>query len=204
MHHKAKCSRAYKAATEEYAAGHDGTSTKRGIGLRAIADRYNREMLWAPGDKQLTKSAIHVAFVRGQCGVSPLKKGPPVKVTPEITGQLAMHAAMMQASGQGEANCRNMRNTIIAMTVGTEHEAKLKTQYVFRKARATHPEVFTPVLAKNDDDRRIDWMTYKNINDWTDMVKKELLRIGMVVDKPGLISKFRFVFGNSFMYLSMC
>ena len=70
------------------------------------------------------------------------------------------------------------------------------------------PEHF-PVVAvsygsKTDDDRQIDWMTYKNINDWTDMVKKELLRIGMVVDKPGLISKFRFVFGNSFMYLSMC
>ena len=32
MHYKAKYSRAYKAATEEYAAGHDGTSTKRGSG----------------------------------------------------------------------------------------------------------------------------------------------------------------------------
>ena len=136
--------------------------------------------------------------------MSPLKNESCVKVTPEITSQLAMQAAIMQAAGQGEANYRNMSKIILAMTAGTEHEETLDTKYVFFKARATHPKVFTPVLTKNDDNRQIDWMTYKNINDWTDMVKKELLRIGMVVDKPGLISKFRFVFGNSFMYLSMC
>ena len=197
MHHKATYSRAYKAATEEYAKGNDGISTKRGMGLRAIADRYNKEMLWAPRDKQLTKAAIHGAFVRGQCGVSPLRKGPPVKVTPEITGQLAMQAAMMQAAGQGEANSSNMRKAIFAMTVGTEHGTSMDTEYVFKKARASHPEVFTPVLAKNDDDRRIEWMTYKNINDWTDMVKEELIRIDMVVNKPGLISKWSFVLCNS-------
>ena len=85
--------------------------------------------------------------------MSPLKKGPPVKVTPEITGQLAMQAAKIQAAGQGGGNCTNMRKAIIAMTVGTEYEAKLDTQYVKKKACATHPEVFTPVLAKNDDNR---------------------------------------------------
>ena len=104
---------------------------------------------------------------------------------------------MMQASGQGEVNSRNMRKAIFAMTVDTGHETSMDTEYVFKKARASHPEVFTPVLAKNDDDRQIEWMTYKNINDWTDMVKEELIRIGMVVDKPGLISKWSFVLCNS-------
>ena len=96
-----------------------------------------------------------------------------------------------------------MKKAIFAMKVGTEHEASMDAEYVFRKARASHPEVFTPVLAKNADDRRIEWMTYKNINDWTDMVKEELIRIGMVVEKPGLISKWSFVLGHYLMYLSM-
>ena len=72
---------------------------------------------------------------------------------------MAMQAAMMQVAGQGEANSSNMRKAIFAMTVGTEHEASMDTEYVFKKARASHPEVFTPVLAKNDDDRRIEWVS---------------------------------------------
>jgi hypothetical protein len=43
-----------------------------------------------------------------------------------------------------------------------------------------------PSLANNDDARCFDWLSFKNINDWTDEVKAELIRIKMVIDKPGL------------------
>ena len=52
-----------------------------------------------------------------------------------------------------------------------------------------HPEIFNPVMAKNDDDRRIEWLTFKNINNWTDAVKGELAHIGMVKNEAWIISE---------------
>ena len=49
--------------------------------------------------------------------------------------------------------------------------------------------MFNPVLAKNDDDRRVDWLTFSNINEWTDIVKREPVQIGMVLDRPGKIGE---------------
>ena len=80
-HRSAKYSRAFKAATSEYADGCDGISEKKGRSLRSIATHFNKEMLWSPSDRKLTKTAIRNAYVRGQCGVSPPKRGAPVKIT---------------------------------------------------------------------------------------------------------------------------
>ena len=96
---------------------------------------------------------------------------------------------MMQASGLGEAKYSLMRDAIKAMTVGTEHEGTLDAAYTFRKARMQHPEMFNPVEAINDDDRRSEWMTFGNFNDWSDHSKLELLKLKMVLDKPGKISE---------------
>ena len=127
---------------------------------------------------------------RGEFGVSPPKLGRKPKVTGDITGQLAMQAAMMQASGAGEAKYSIMKDTIEAMTVGTKHAGTLDPKYTFRKARTDHPEIFNPVKAINDDDRQIEWMSCDNFNDWTNLSKRELLKLKMVVDSPGKISEF--------------
>ena len=112
-----------------------------------------------------------------------------MKISGEITSQLARHAAMQQASGTGEVSGKSMAHDIYALTVGTKYEGTLDPTYAVRKARNENPAMFNPVMAKNDDDRRVEWLSYKNINDWTDMAKKELIQIKMVIDKPGLISK---------------
>ena len=47
-----------------------------------------------------------------------------------------------------------------------------------------------PVQSKNHKDCRVDWLSYKNINDWTDMTKEYLINIGMLKDAPEIICKW--------------
>ena len=82
---------------------------KRGTGFSSVISRINEEMISSPNDKKLTKSSVHRAVSQGQFGVSPVKKGRPSKVPPELTRGLACHAVMMQIAGEGEASSLKMR-----------------------------------------------------------------------------------------------
>ena len=42
---------------------------------------------------------------------------------------------------------------------------------------------------RDSDDRRVDWLSFKNINQGTDDAKNLLIDMGMVKDEPGWISK---------------
>ena len=52
-----------------------------------------------------------------------------------------------------------------------------------------NPAILNPVQAKSHEDWWVDWLTYNNINIWTDAAKKYLINIGMLEDKPGIIRK---------------
>ena len=156
---EARYKRAFKLATEEaHRIESSGSAGKHGNGLRAIAKRYNQQYLDHPGDKLLSRGALVRALkLRKEHGVSPPKRGRPNKVLPEITSQLAMQVAMMQAAGQGKATSAKLVHGLTAMTSGTKHGGTFNKTYALRRARRDHPEVFNPVMAKNDDDRRVEW-----------------------------------------------
>ena len=84
-----------------------------------------------------------------------------------------------------------------ALTVGTEWEDKLKPDVVWRKVRQDHPAIINPSKAISNEDRRVDWLTYKNTNAWMDAAKDYLIAIGMVKDEPGLICKSQFEYNPS-------
>jgi hypothetical protein len=46
------------------------------------------------------------------------------------------------------------------------------------------------VRTKINKDRQVEWLTYKNINDWTAAAKKFLTTIGMAKDEPGIIREY--------------
>ena len=189
----ARYSRAFKLATKE---AQDfkmkGESGKRGKGLRSIANRYNLSHLDQPDDRKLRPTNIFMALENGHVGVSPPKQGRPRKIPNAVTNQLAMQAAMMQASGQGEATTSKLTKALTAATTGTKHEGTFNSKYVVERARRDHPHIFQPKQAITNDDRRVEWLTFKNINDWTNAAKKELIDLGVVIDKPGFISKLSF------------
>jgi hypothetical protein len=165
------------------------TSMKGPVSVRKAVDRLNNEMLSSPNDRKLTKSAIQNAVARGSFGVSPLKNGRPRIVPPELTHGLACHAVMMQSSGEGEASSLKMRALAGALTMGTRHENKFSTDWLWRRTRNDHPRMIMPAKAINNEDRRVDWLTYKNIKDWNQKAKEYLISVGMGTPEQGLIRK---------------
>mmetsp|Transcript_11460 Transcript_11460/g.17411 ORF Transcript_11460/g.17411 Transcript_11460/m.17411 type:complete len:192 (+) Transcript_11460:313-888(+) len=102
-----------------------------------------------------------------------------------ITETLAAHATMMQVSGEGEANRQNMVLAAKALMMGMEWEKKICPDYLWRKVREDHPAILNPMRQKHNEDRWVDWLTYKNVNDWTDQEKAYLVELGMVKNEPG-------------------
>lgn len=102
--YNARHSAVHKKATVEAHANLTGRNRgKKGYGLRAVVEKYNKEELTSPNDKKLNYQTVHDAIKRGEIGVSPPKKGRPKTVPDELTQGLATHATMMQATGEGEA-----------------------------------------------------------------------------------------------------
>ena len=151
-------------------------------------------MLCSPNDRKLKKSTVADAIARGEFGVSPLKNGRRSIIPPELTHGIACHAVMMQAVGEGEASSLKMRAICNAVTLGTPLENKFSIDYLWRKTRVDHPGLILPAKAINNEDRRVDWLTYRNIIEWNERAKEFLIMIGMGTAEQGLIRKlFAFV-----------
>jgi hypothetical protein len=74
-----------------------------------------------------------------------------------------------------------------ALMDGTTHQNMHDDEYVWRLMRVRHAEIINPSQQLNSEDRRVEWLTYKNVIDWNKHAKEELLSLGMVSDKPGLL-----------------
>jgi hypothetical protein len=96
----------------------------------------------------------------------------------------------MQVSGEGEMSSLKMRTLATAMTLGTPHEGKLTSDYVWKMCRHRHPEYIKPAQAVDNEDRRVNWLTYNNIIKWMQRAKTFLLHIKMAKDEPGIIRKW--------------
>ena len=192
LHRDNKYSDVWKDATTEYHSNQTGpTPTKKGFGAGAVAAKYNQQ-LTSPGDKQVGRTALMTAVAQGRVGVSPQTRGRPPILPKQLSLAIATHATMMQVSGEAEASGSKMKATIQALAMDTEWENKVDPEYVWRKTRTLHPDILNPVQAKNHEDRQADWLTYANINLWTDGAKDYLIKLGMLKDEPGEICKFIF------------
>ena len=183
---------AFKAATSEVGKFQENPSLhgKRGNGICAVVQKYNNEMLSSPNDRKLTKGGIQHAIERGDFGISPPKRGRKVSIPSELPYALAVHSTMMQVAGEGEASSLNIQAVASALVAGSVHEDKTNIDYLWRFTRSLHPEILIPVTAKNHEDRRVDWLSYKNIVDWNLRAKKFLVDIGMAEDSPGIIREY--------------
>ena len=189
-----KYSMAIKAASKELKNNRrlisEGKLRVHGYGARAVAKKFNATMLNSPGDRQLTHDCLSKAVKDGLAGKSPPKRGRPLKIPVAVTQAMAVHGTMRQVSGDGEASKQFLKATSEALVSGTEHEGTFNHEYAVRASRRRHPELLLPARAKNNEDRRVDWLTFKNINQWTDGVKKFLVGIGMLKDEPGYIREY--------------
>ena len=190
--------KAYKAATTELSRHHHSNKTrgKPGCGAYSIASKYNESMLTSPSDRKLKPTAIRDAVLENRAGLSPPKRGRREKIPSELCAGIAKQSAMMQVAGEGEASSVKMKALTEGLVANNKWEGVFSTEYCWRKARKNHPEIMNPVKAKVNEDRRVEWLSYKNVMDWTARAKEFLITIGMAKDEPGEIREYLLCISN--------
>ena len=146
-----------------------------------------QEYFPSPNDIKTGRGAIESAMLKGGDIVSPVKRGRKVRIPHELTYAIATHSTMMQVASNGEAKSSEMKAVAAALLADTTHKAKINVDYLWRKTRESHPEILNPVKAKNDENRRVDWLSYKNLVDWNKRAKQFLLDMEMAEEVPGTI-----------------
>ena len=71
-----------------------------------------------------------------------------VRGTVCVPNLLFVLKSVLQVSGEGEMSSLKMRTLATAMTVGTPHEGKLTSDYVWKMCRHRHPEYIKPAQAE--------------------------------------------------------
>ena len=163
---------------------------KKGYGSRSIVENINQYVLDSPNDRKIRPTAFEKAVKEGRFGVSPIIRGRPKKIPDQLGISMATHSTVMQISAEGEACRPKLMATLHALVAGNKWENAFSLEYVYRVIRTSHPEVMNPQMAKNHEDRRVDWLSYRNILQWNEEAKKYLIAIGMAKDEPGFIRTF--------------
>ncbi len=100
-----------------------------------------------------------------------MKNGRQVIIPPKLTHGLACHAVMMQAAGKGEASSLKMRAIAKAFTLGMPFENKFSINYLWKKTKVDHALLILPAKAIDNEDCRINGLTFNNIIDWNKSAK---------------------------------
>jgi hypothetical protein len=188
-YYRGRYTRAFKEATIELSNNQANKEMrgKRGYGEQAIAEKVNTSMLSSPNDHKLSATSLQRAIESKRAGQSPSKLGRPERIPFQLVAALAKQSAMMQVASEGEASGKKIKALTEGLVTGTKWESAFSTEYCWRRTRSQYPEILNPVRAKINEDRRVEWLTYKNIIDWTAAAKKFLIAIGMAKDEPGII-----------------
>ncbi len=188
-YYRGRYSEGFKKATIELSESmqNEKKRGRRGCGVHVITSRFNKMVLTSPNDSKLKKSVLINAVQQKWAGLSPVKLGRPVKVPSVLSKALWRQSAMMQVAGEGEASAKKMKAITEGLVTNTKWQGSFNKEYFWRKTRTSHPEIMNPVKAKINEDRRVDWLSYANIMDWTRHAKTFLISIGMAKDEPGII-----------------
>ena len=93
----------------------------------------------------------------------------------------------MQVAVKGEEKRKAMDNTANTIIFWTKWAEKNNTDNVWRKARTNQPEILQLVNVKYSEYRRMNWLSYKDINSWTDRVKDILIDMNIFKEELGYI-----------------
>jgi len=160
---------------------------KRGQGAGAIAATFNESMLSSPSDRKIKATTLREAVTFDRVGLSPVKGGRPEKIPSKLCAALSKQSAMMHFANEREALSVKMKALTDGLVVNTKWQNVFSTEYCWRKTRKNHPKILNLVKAKVNKDCRVEWLSHKNIMEWTTRGKEFLITIGMAKDKPGII-----------------
>ena len=98
-----------------------------------------------------------------------------------------------------------MKALIGAASHGTQWENKFSVNYAWRRTRYNHPETMIPTTKSDREDRRAEWVNFINIDHWLSDSKRFILKIGLAIDKPCVLSgEINFLFYFICSYFPEC
>ena len=162
----------------------DNLRGERGYGIISVVKKINSTLLSSPNDRRLMQTTVYEAMEGNCIGVSPHKQGHPSIIPNSLHTALATHSSMLQVSGEEEASSSKMKTLTAGLVMGTEWKNKFNIDYCWHRTRAKNPAILNLVKVKNNEDCRIERLTYRNIMDWTDCAKDFLVSIKMVKYEP--------------------
>ena len=124
-------------------------------------------MLSSPSDRKIKATTLREAVAFDQVGLSPAKRGWPEKTPSILCAALSKQLAMMQMANEGEALSVKMKALTKGLVAKTKWQGVFNTKYCWRKTQKNYPKILNPVKAKVNDNCRVEWLSYRNIMDWT-------------------------------------
>ena len=169
LYYGRRYSEAFKLASAEFRDNADTAARrgKRGCGARAVAEKYNESMLNSPNNCKLMKNSLFDAVSGDRAGMLPPKRGRKEVIPLALCSTNSKQLAMMQVTGEGEACATKIIPLIEGLTTNTAWDRTFTARACWWKALKSYPEIMNPVKAKNNKDRHVEWLSYKNTKDWT-------------------------------------
>jgi hypothetical protein len=184
-YHERKFKIVWEIATTEVQENNCGTNKRnKGHGTRAVAKQYNHRSA-SPGDRTIKHANLAAQVVMGQFRISPKEMSRPSKI-PDVSKKVAaLQAVLLQVDGKSEASKQKLMVTSYGRVTKTKREGTFSHTYLFNTARAKYPEIMNLAKTKSHKDCRVEWLSYKNIMDWTNRARYYPTNIDMLSPEPG-------------------
>lgn len=146
-----------KAAEEE---SESSTESLREI-VRSVNARWINEG---------TRSTVSRYVKNGKHRESPVKRGQPTKLCPELMNATRLHMKMHQVT-LGDVKGHEVKAIIGAATYDKEDVSEVKPDYAWRRIRESFPEDCKPTCQRRTGDLCSQYTTWQQLNDWFDYTK---------------------------------
>ena len=144
-----------------------GVVTPKPLTIRHIVSNANLTQLMHPIYYEVKNVTVRKYFYLGKAGESPEKRGRPPRITDALLEASNLHVTRIQASGDiVKADESIMMAIIDDMVHGTGFEGSFTTYWCWLIVRNPYTDTLVHTEMFDHEDRREEWLTFKNIDQW--------------------------------------
>ena len=149
----------------------------------------------------LTRTGVEIPerFIRRHSnqeehGKSTLKRGPKPKILVCLTSALGTYVEVCHIVGEGEKRPKHLydlltvalstKTVLFESNKGGVPDRRSATQRIMRD----NADMMVPASGSAQEDRRYEWLTYKNLEMWSERWREFALEYGFATNMPELLS----------------
>ena len=123
-------------------------------------------------DKRISRTSLCRYYRIGTSEAKP--RGPKPKMSKTILKAINLHTSMMQVSGTGEANPRQLKGIINAVIKSTPHEGMISEDYAYSKVLTAHSLTMEASNGRSQEDIRNQCTPYEKMLLWFKTTNSDL------------------------------